>query len=72
MTNGKQSRIPTRYTHEMLSTMIGSTRERVSRAFGRLQNEGAVELRRRQIYLKDLETLQRVAETAALQKEEQA
>ena len=71
MTNGKQIRIPTRYTHEILSTMIGSTREGVSRAFGRLQNEGAVELRRRQIYLKDLETLQRVAETAALQKEEQ-
>jgi CRP-like cAMP-binding protein len=72
MTNGKQIKIPTRYTHEMLSTMIGSTREGVSRAFGGLQNEGAVELRRRQIYLKDLETLQRVAETAALQKEEQA
>lgn len=72
MANGKQIRIPTRYTHEMLSTMTGSTREGVSRAFGCLQNEGAVELRRRQIYLKDLETLQHVAETAAPQKEEQA
>ena len=72
MTNGKQIRIPTRYTHETLSTMTGSTREGVSRAFGCLQNEGAVELHRWQIYLKDLETLQRVAETAALQKEEQA
>ena len=56
MANGKQVLIPTRYTHEMLSTMIGSTREGVSRAFGRLQNEGAVELRRRQICLKDLES----------------
>jgi CRP-like cAMP-binding protein len=69
MTNGKQIRIPTRYTHETLSTMTGSTREGVSRAFGCLQNEGAVELHRWQIYLKDLETLQRVAETAAPQKE---
>ena len=73
MTNGKQIKIPTRYTHEMLSTMIGSTRVGVTRAFGRLQDEGAVELRRRQIHLKDLETLQRVAEQAASQeKEEQA
>jgi CRP-like cAMP-binding protein len=72
ITNGKEIRIPIRYTHEMLSTMTGSTREGVSRAFGCLQNEGAMELRRRQIYLKDLETLQRVAETAAPQKEEQA
>ncbi len=55
--------------YEMLSTMIRSTREGVFRAFGRLQDEGVVELRRRQIHLKDLETLQRVAETAALQKE---
>jgi hypothetical protein len=56
MANGKQVLIPTRYTHEMLSTMTGSTREGVSRAFGCLQNEGAVELRRRQICLKDLES----------------
>jgi CRP/FNR family transcriptional regulator, cyclic AMP receptor protein len=72
MNDGKQIRIPTRYTHEMLSTMIGSTRAGVTRAFGRLQDEGAVELRRRQIHLKELETLKRVAEQAAPQQEEEA
>src|SRR5215212_1366584 len=34
--------IPTRYTHEHLGTMIGANREAVTRAFGRLQDEGAV------------------------------
>ena len=72
MNNGKQIRIPTHYTHEMLSTMIGSTRVGVTRAFGRLQDEGAVELRRRQIHLKELEALQRIAEQAAPHKEEEA
>ena len=71
MANGKQVLIPTRYTHEMLSTMTGSTREGVSRAFGCLQDEGAVELRRRQIYLKNLDTLQRVAEQASSQEKEE-
>jgi CRP/FNR family transcriptional regulator, cyclic AMP receptor protein len=70
MTRGEQIRIPTRYTHEMLSTMIGSTRVGVTRAFSRLQDEGAVELRRRQIYLKELESLKRIAEKAVPQKEE--
>jgi len=50
--------------------MIGTTREGVTRAFGQLQDEGAVELLRRQIYLKEPETLKRVAEQAALQEEE--
>jgi len=71
MSNGKQIRIPTRYTHEMLSTMIGSTRVGVTRAFGRLQDEEAVELRRREIYLKDPEILKRVAEQAALDGDEE-
>jgi CRP/FNR family cyclic AMP-dependent transcriptional regulator len=70
MTGGAQIRIPTRYTHEMLSTMIGSTRVGVTRAFRLLQDEGAVELRRRRIYIKDLGTLKSVAEQAAPQKEE--
>jgi CRP-like cAMP-binding protein len=54
-------RIPTRYTHEHLGTMIGANREAVTRAFGRLQDEGAVQIRRRLIYVDDLEALERVA-----------
>jgi len=53
--------IPTRYTHEHLGTMIGANREAVTRAFGRLQDEGALEIRRRLIYVDDLEALQRAA-----------
>src|ERR671911_136342 len=53
--------IPTRYSHEHLGTMIGANREAVTRAFGRLQDEGAVQIRRRLIYVDDLEALQRAA-----------
>src|ERR687897_867935 len=54
-------RIPTNYTHEHLGTMIGANREAVTRAFGRLQDEGAVQIRRRLIYVDDLEALERAA-----------
>jgi CRP/FNR family transcriptional regulator, cyclic AMP receptor protein len=54
-------RIPTRYTHEHLGTMIGANREAVTRAFGRLQDDGALQIRRRLIYVEDVEALQRVA-----------
>jgi CRP/FNR family cyclic AMP-dependent transcriptional regulator len=54
-------RIPTRYTHEHLGTMIGANREAVSRAFGRLQDDGAIQLRRRLIYVEDVEALESVA-----------
>jgi CRP-like cAMP-binding protein len=54
-------RIPTSYTHEHLGTMIGANREAVTRAFGRLQDEGALQLRRRLIYVSDVEALERVA-----------
>jgi len=40
-------RIPTNYTHEHLGTMIGANREAVTRAFGRLQDEGVLQVRRR-------------------------
>jgi len=53
--------IPTRYTHEHLGTMIGANREAVTRAFGRLQDEGAVQIRRRIIYVEDVEALERAA-----------
>ena len=54
-------RIPTRYTHEHLGTMIGANREAVTRAFGSLQDEGALQIRRRLIYVDDVEALQRAA-----------
>ena len=54
-------RIPTRYTHEHLGTMIGANREAVTRAFGRLQDDGAIQLRRRIIYVSDVEALERAA-----------
>jgi len=54
-------RIPTSYTHEHLGTMIGTTREGVTRAFGRLQDESAVQIRRRLIYVSDVEALERAA-----------
>jgi CRP-like cAMP-binding protein len=53
--------IPTSYTHEHLGTMIGANREAVTRAFGRLQDEGALQLRRRLIYVEDVEALERAA-----------
>jgi len=58
---GEGYKLPTHYTHERLGSMIGAKREAVSRAFGRLQDEGAVELRRRLIYIKDIEGLRRIA-----------
>jgi len=54
-------RIPTRYTHEHLGTMIGANREAVTRAFGHLQDEGALQMRRRFIYVQDVEALERAA-----------
>src|SRR5215203_6213351 len=55
-------KIPARYTHRQLATMIGSKRETVTKAFSLLQQAGAVELKRRRIYVKDVETLKRVAD----------
>jgi CRP/FNR family transcriptional regulator len=63
-------RIPAHYTHERLGTMIGANREAVTRAFGLLQDEGVVELRRRLIYVKDIERLRGVAEYGEAQEEE--
>jgi CRP/FNR family cyclic AMP-dependent transcriptional regulator len=53
--------IPAHYTHERLGTMIGANRVAVTRAFGLLQDEGVVELRRRLIHVTDLEALRRSA-----------
>jgi CRP/FNR family cyclic AMP-dependent transcriptional regulator len=63
-------RIPTRYSHEHLGTMIGANREAVTRAFGRLQDEGTLQLRRRLIYVDDVEA-SRERPGASWRKEEQ-
>jgi CRP-like cAMP-binding protein len=55
-------KIPTHYTHQHLGTMVGANREAVTRAFGHLQDEGIVELRRRLIYVPDVEALRRCAD----------
>lgn len=55
-------RLPSAYTHEELGAMIGAGRVAVTRAFGTLQEEGVVELRRRRIHAGDLEALRRIAE----------
>jgi CRP/FNR family cyclic AMP-dependent transcriptional regulator len=44
VTRWNQLKIPNHYTHQQLGTMIGAKREAVTRAFARLQDEGAVEL----------------------------
>ena len=54
--------VPYPYTHEQLGTIIGARRVAVTLAFRALQDEGAVELRQRHIYVKDLNLLQRIAE----------
>ena len=51
--------IPTLYTHEQLSTIIGAKRVAVTRAFGVLQAAGCVRLSRRQIHVINLAALKR-------------
>ncbi len=54
-------KIPTHYTHEQLGTMISANRVTVTRALGKLQEAGAIELRRRLIYVRDIEALKQAA-----------
>jgi CRP/FNR family cyclic AMP-dependent transcriptional regulator len=53
--------IPTRYTHKQLSSMIGSNREAVTRAFAGLQECGAIEVKGRRVYVRDFDALRRGA-----------
>jgi CRP/FNR family transcriptional regulator, cyclic AMP receptor protein len=55
-------RIPTRYTHEQLASMIGCKRVAVTRAFRKLEEGGAVELKKRHIVVQDLDALKDLAE----------
>jgi CRP/FNR family cyclic AMP-dependent transcriptional regulator len=57
-------RIPTRYTHEQLASMIGCKRVAVTRAFSRLKEAGAVQLKDRHIIVKDVVTLKDLAEAS--------
>ena len=59
--SGTGYRIPAHYTHERLGTMIGANRVAVTRAFGLLQDEGIVELKRRLIHVTNLDALRRSA-----------
>lgn len=54
-------KIPNHYTHRQLATMIGTSRESVTRAFSRLQRDGAVKLKNRRIHVTDVEALKRAA-----------
>ncbi len=58
---GEGYKIPTRYTHQQLGEMVGSKRVAVTRALGKLREIGAVELKHRHIYVRDVEALQRAA-----------
>ena len=62
VTGDHSLKIPTHYTHQHLGTMVGANREAVTRAFGHLQDEGIVELRRRLIYVADVEALRKRAD----------
>lgn len=53
--------IPTRYTHAQLASMIGANREAVTRAIGELREGGCVEVKRRRVYVRDLDALRRDA-----------
>lgn len=55
-------KVRTRYTHEQLATMIGTRRVPVTRAFTKLKEAGAVQLRRRHVYVTDFEALKRIAQ----------
>jgi CRP/FNR family cyclic AMP-dependent transcriptional regulator len=55
-------RIPIRYTHRQLATMIGANREATTRALKRLrQEEGAVRVMNRYVYVTDVEALRRAS-----------
>jgi CRP/FNR family transcriptional regulator len=59
---GKDNRmIPNRYTHNQLASMVGSNREAVTRALGRLRKAGAVEVRNQRIHVTDGDALERLA-----------
>src|SRR5215218_2105528 len=59
-----ERRIPVRYTHRLLASMVGSNREAVTRAFGVLRKADAVETSDQQTYVTDAAALADFAEVA--------
>src|SRR5215212_7339073 len=57
-------RIPNHYTHERLASMIGCKRVAVTRAFRKLEEGGALELKERRIVVKDMDALKDMAEAS--------
>jgi CRP/FNR family cyclic AMP-dependent transcriptional regulator len=55
-------KVPSRYTHQQLGSMIGANREAVTRALARLRELGALNVRRRYIHVEDIEALKRATE----------
>jgi CRP/FNR family transcriptional regulator, cyclic AMP receptor protein len=55
-------RIPTHYTHDQLASMIGCKRVAVTRAFRKLEDGGALQLKERRIVVKDIDALKDLAE----------
>lgn len=55
-------RIPTRYTHQQLASLVGSYREAATRALGELRKAGVVDIRDQYIHVTDAEALTRFAE----------
>jgi CRP/FNR family transcriptional regulator, cyclic AMP receptor protein len=55
-------RIPTRYTHRQLASLVGSYREAVTRALGELRKAGVVEIRDQHIHVTDPDALRRFAD----------
>ena len=53
--------IPTHYTHRQLASMVGASRESVTRAFTKLRMCEAVELKDRRVYVRDMAALRRNA-----------
>jgi CRP/FNR family cyclic AMP-dependent transcriptional regulator len=65
VTSESSRRIPARYTHQQLASLVGANREAVTRALGELKKAGGVEVRDQHIHVTDLEALRRTAYQAS-------
>jgi CRP/FNR family transcriptional regulator, cyclic AMP receptor protein len=65
-------RLPVRYTHDQLATMIGSTRASVTRAIATLRGSGVIETKRRYIHVEELEALELATHDSFYEREEES